>query len=95
MLFEFKRKSQVKDALYWKHIKVLLQLMKVFLFLDGNSVDINQRVVADELFDQQLFEIIFFPIRVQADKIQIFSSDFNKFINVELLNDKVICEIVD
>lgn len=72
LLLEFKRKRTERDQEYWKGLAKAMKVIKVLLYLNGSTLDMNQYIISDELFKKGLYEQIFLPISVQGERICIF-----------------------
>lgn len=49
-----------KDSDYWSRIMKLFDLLDVLLHNRGETIDINQRLIATELFEDDHFSKLFF-----------------------------------
>jgi hypothetical protein len=55
-----------------------------FIFLNKTTIDINQRLISEELFENRMFDQIFFPIKIsnQRIKAKIPKNKTNNFTDI-------------
>lgn len=82
ILMEFRKKNKERDYAYWKNLMKIIQIISIMLFYNGNTLDMNQYVISEELFKNGLYELIFLPIHVQGERIMLFDSESDKFLPI-------------
>lgn len=61
----------------------IFHLLQVFLTYKEDNIDINQRLISTELFENNIFGRIFFDIKVNNQRIRIMHPQKGKWIELE------------
>lgn len=59
-----------KSASYWQRVDKLLDLLHVLLTFKESRIDVNQRLISTELFENSAFSRLFVDLRVQGTHIR-------------------------
>jgi hypothetical protein len=68
-----------------------------FIHVNDQTIDINQRLISEELFENKLFDKVFFGIKIKDSKIKIQIKEHKtktKYIDIEDIKDPLMLNLV-
>lgn len=65
------KSSAVKNQHYWLNIEKIMKLLMTFIYLNNSTIDINQRLISEELFENKTFDKIFFMLKISGQRIKV------------------------
>jgi hypothetical protein len=74
-----------KGSDYWTRIMKVFELLQVLLHNREEPIDINQRLIATELFEEDRFSKLFFEVRVFNQRIRMLHPETRKWVEIEQL----------
>jgi hypothetical protein len=63
--------TSTKNDMYWINIQKILKLFMTLIYLNNSTIDINQRLLSEELFENKTFDKIFFITKIAGQRIKI------------------------
>jgi hypothetical protein len=57
--------------MYWINVQKILKLFMTLIYLNDSTIDINQRLLSEELFENKTFDKIFFMIKITGQRIKV------------------------
>jgi hypothetical protein len=68
-----------------------------FIHVNDQTIDINQRAISEESFENKLFEKVFFGIKIKDSKIKIQNKEHKtkvRYIDIEDIKDPLMLNLV-
>lgn len=60
------------------NMEKIVKLFMTFIYLNKATIDINQRLISEELFENKTFDKIFFTLKIHGQRIKV---EVNHFAN--------------
>ena len=59
-----------------------MKLFMTFIYLNKTTIDINQRLISEELFENKTFDKIFFALKISSQRIKV---EVNKIEDIKYI----------